>query len=88
MKRTLAQIVLVLVVLAVAGVLRGMSMRMRPEVAAAPIERRVTPVVVQRAQPGAHALAIQGLGEVKPVHRLTVQSEVAGRVVERSDAMV
>lgn len=88
MKRWLAQIVLVLLVIVVAGAMRGVIMRMRPEVAAAPIERRVTPVVVQRAQPGAHPLAIKGLGEVKPVHRLTLQSEVSGRVNERSDALV
>lgn len=88
MKRTLAQIVLVLIVLAVAAMLRGVIMSMRREVAAAPLERRVTPVVVQRAQPGPHALGITGLGEVKPVHKLTLQPEVGGRIVGRSDALV
>jgi RND family efflux transporter MFP subunit len=88
MKRALAQIVLVLLVLGVALVLMGVISKLRPEVAAAPVERRVVPVVVQRAQPGSHPVTVRGLGEVKPVHQLRVSSEVAGRVVERSERLV
>lgn len=87
MKRALAQIVLVIIVLASAAVMMRVIRGMRPEVKAVSTERRVTPVVVMRAQPGSHPVTIRGLGEVKPVHRLTLQSEVSGRVVERSDAL-
>lgn len=87
MKRALAQIVLVVVVFAAALVMMKMIRGMRPEVAPAKVERRITPVVVLRAQPTSHPVTIRGLGEVKPVHRLTLQAEVNGRVVERSDAL-
>lgn len=88
MKRALAQVALVVLVLVAAGVMMRVIARMRPEVAAVPTERRVVPVVVQRAQPGAHPVTVRGLGEVKPVHRLALQSEVSGRVIERSDSLV
>src|SRR5262249_43992006 len=52
MKRRLAQAVLIVIVLVVAGMMMRIITGMRPQVAAAPIERRVVPVVVQRAQPG------------------------------------
>lgn len=87
MKRALAQVVLIILVLAVAGVMVKVIRGMRPEVAAVPLEKRVVPVVVRRAQPGAHPVTVRALGEVKPVHRLTLQSEVSGRVVERSDSL-
>ncbi|HEY8379262.1 MAG TPA: HlyD family efflux transporter periplasmic adaptor subunit [Nannocystis sp.] len=88
MKRALAQSVLVVLVLVVTGVMMRIIAALRPEVAAAPIERRMVPVTVQRAQPGAHPVTVRGLGEVKPVHQLRVMSEVGGRVVERSDRLV
>lgn len=87
MKRALAQFVLVVLVLVAAGVMMRVIAGMRPEVAAVPMERRVVPVVVKRVQPGAHPVAVRGLGEVKPVHRLALQSEVSGRVIERSDSL-
>jgi multidrug efflux pump subunit AcrA (membrane-fusion protein) len=87
MKRALAQVVLVVLVLAAAGVMMRVIAGMRPQVVAVPQERRAVPVVVQHAQPGAHPVTVRGLGEVKPVHRLALQSEVSGRVVERSDSL-
>jgi RND family efflux transporter MFP subunit len=41
-----------------------------------------------RAQPSPHPIELQGLGEVKPVRRLVMQSEVSGRVVERNGALL
>ncbi len=87
MKRVLAQIVLVVLVLVMAGAMMKVIGGMRPQVAAVPMEKRVVPVVVRRAQLGAHPVTVRGLGEVKPVHRLTLQSEVSGRVIERSDSL-
>lgn len=87
MKRTLAQIVLVVIVLVVVGGLMRVISAMRPTVSAVPSERRVVPVVVLRAQPNAHAVTVRGLGEVKPVHQLRLTSEVNGRVIERSEGL-
>lgn len=88
MKRALAQFVLIIIVFAGAGVMMKIVGGMRPEVAAAPVERRVVAVAVQRAQPGSHPVTVRGLGEVKPVHQLRITSEVGGRVIERSDRLV
>ncbi|WP_434417643.1 hypothetical protein [Nannocystis pusilla] len=87
MKRALAQGVLIVIVIVVAFVMMGVIRGMKPEVKAVASERRSVPVVVQRAQPGAHPVTVRGLGEVKPVHQLRVTSEVNGRVVERSDGL-
>jgi RND family efflux transporter MFP subunit len=43
---------------------------------------------VLRARPTSHPIELQGLGEVKPVHRLVMQSEVSGRVIERNPALM
>jgi multidrug efflux pump subunit AcrA (membrane-fusion protein) len=87
MKRALAQSALVVIVIAAAVGLAVWILGARPQLAAAPRERRVTPVVVQRARPGPHPVTVRSLGEVKPVHRLVLQTEVAGRVIERGDGL-
>jgi len=60
----------------------------KPEVAARPQVARELPVTVLRAQPAPHPIELQALGEVKPVHRLVLQPEVSGRVIERSPALM
>ncbi len=60
----------------------------KPQVAARPESSRDVPVTVLRAQPAAHPVQLQALGEVKPVHRLVVQPEVSGRVVERNPSLM
>jgi multidrug efflux pump subunit AcrA (membrane-fusion protein) len=87
MKRRLAQGVLIVIVIVVAVVMMRVIRGMKPEIKAVASERRAVPVVVQRAQPGAHPVTVRGLGEVKPVHQLRVTSEVNGRVIERSDGL-
>ena len=49
MKRALAQVVLVVLVLAAAGVMMRVIAGMRPQVVAVPPERRAGPGVVQHA---------------------------------------
>ncbi len=60
----------------------------KPEVAAKPQVKRELPVTVLRAQPGPHPVELQALGEVKPVHRLVLQPEVSGRIVERNPTLM
>ena len=63
MKRALAQGVLIVIVIVAALVLMRVIRGMKPEVAAAPSERRQVSVVVQWAQPGAHPVTVRGLGD-------------------------
>jgi multidrug resistance efflux pump len=87
MQRLLRYLLPVLVLLA-AGFAARALMLAKPEVAARPQAKRELPVTVLRAQPAAHPIALQALGEVKPVHRLVVQPEVSGRIVERSPSLL
>jgi multidrug efflux pump subunit AcrA (membrane-fusion protein) len=87
MQRVLRILLPLLVLVAAVAGARGL-MSARPHVEAKPPARREVPVTVMRSQPAAHATQLQALGEVKPVHRLVLQPEVSGRVVERSGALV
>jgi hypothetical protein len=60
----------------------------RPQVAAKPQVARELPVTVLRALPAPHPVELAALGEVKPVHRLVLQPEVSGRVIERSPSLM
>ena len=86
--RRVLRILLPIVVLVAAVAAARALMLAKPEVAARPQAKRELPVMVLRAQPAAHPIELQGLGEVKPVHRLVMQSEVTGRVIERSAALL
>lgn len=77
-----------ILVLVVAVLAARALMLAKPEVAAKPMIKRELPVTVLRAQPSAHPVTLQALGEVKPVHRLVLQPEVSGRVVDRNPALM
>jgi multidrug efflux pump subunit AcrA (membrane-fusion protein) len=87
MRRVLRILLPILVLVAAVAAARALMLA-KPEVAARPQAKRELPVMVLRAQPAAHPIELQGLGEVKPVHRLVMQSEVTGRVIERSAALL
>jgi len=87
MQRVLRILLPILILVGAVAVARALMLA-KPEVAARPESKRELPVVVLRAQPGPHPIELQGLGEVKPVHRLVMQSEVSGRVVERNPALM
>jgi multidrug efflux pump subunit AcrA (membrane-fusion protein) len=84
----LLRFLLPILVLVVAVMAARALMLAKPEVAAKPMARRELPVTVLRAQPTAHPVTLQALGEVKPVHRLVLQPEVSGRVVDRNPALM
>jgi RND family efflux transporter MFP subunit len=86
--RRLLRFLLPLLVLVGAVAAARALMLAKPQVAAKPQAKRELPVTVMRAQPGGHPIALQALGEVKPVHRLVLQPEVSGRVIERSPALL
>ena len=87
MQRLLRYLLPVLVLLG-AGFFARALMLAKPQVTAKPQAKRELPVTVLRAQPGAHPISLRALGEVKPVHRLVVQPEVSGRIVERSPSLL
>jgi multidrug efflux pump subunit AcrA (membrane-fusion protein) len=87
MRRVLRILLPILVVVA-AVMAAGALMKAKPQVEAKPQAQREVPVTVLRAQPGDHPTVLQALGEVKPVHRLVLQPEVSGRVVDRSPRLV
>ncbi|MBA3545962.1 MAG: HlyD family efflux transporter periplasmic adaptor subunit [Nannocystis sp.] len=87
MQRTLRLLLPILILLAAIAAARALMLA-KPEVAARPQSTRELPVVVLRAQPSVHPIELQALGEVKPVHRLVMQSEVSGRVIERNPALM
>ncbi len=87
MQRLLRYLLPVLVLLG-AGFFARALMLAKPQVVAKPQAKRELPVTVLRAQPGAHPISLRALGEVKPVHRLVVQPEVSGRIVERSSSLL
>lgn len=87
MQRALRLFVPVLVLIGAVAGARALMLA-KPEVAAKPQIKRELPVTVLRAQPGPHPVELQALGEVKPVHRLVLQPEVSGRVIERSPALM
>ncbi len=87
MRRVLRILLPILVLVAAVAAARALMLA-KPEVAARPQAKRELPVMVLRAQPAAHPIELQGLGEVKPVRRLVMQSEVTGRVIERSAALL
>jgi RND family efflux transporter MFP subunit len=87
MRRFLRILLPVLILVAAVAAARALMLA-KPEVAARPQAKRELPVMVLRAQPAAHPIELQGLGEVKPVRRLVMQSEVSGRVVERNGALM
>lgn len=81
-----ALLALLLVLIAIAGA--GILVTSKPvpgRVEAAKPEVRVT---VMRAQPAAQDVMIGAMGEVKPAHELVLQSEVNGRVIDRSDDLI
>lgn len=87
MQRVLRILLPVLVVLLALGAARALMLA-KPQVAARPPTKRELPVTVLRAQPAPHPVALQALGEVKPVHRLVLQPEVSGRVIERNPTLM
>ena len=87
MQRVLRVLLPILVLLAAAMVARALMLA-KPEVAARPMIKRELPVTVLRAQPSAHPVTLQALGEVKPVHRLVLQPEVSGRVIDRNPGLM
>ena len=87
MRRVLRILLPIVVLLGALAAARAL-MSAKPEVAARPEGKRELPVMVLRAQPSSHPIELQGLGEVKPVHRLVMQSEVSGRVIERNPALM
>lgn len=87
MQRTLRLLLPILILLAAVGAAWAL-MWAKPEVAARPQSKRELPVVVLRAQPSVHPIELRALGEVKPVHRLVMQSEVSGRVIERNPSLM
>ncbi len=87
MRRVLRILLPIVVLLGALAAARAL-MSAKPEVAARPQAKRELPVMVLRAQPSSHPIELQGLGEVKPVHRLVMQSEVSGRVIERNPALM
>jgi len=87
MQRVLRFLLPILVLLAAVLAARALMLA-KPEVAAKPLVKRELPVTVLRAQPGPHPVELLALGEVKPVHRLVLQPEVSGRVIERSPALM
>ena len=87
MQRVL-RILLPVLVLFVAIVAARALMSARPQVVARPPAKRELPVTVLRAQPASHPISLQALGEVKPVHRLVLQPEVSGRVIERNPTLM
>ncbi len=87
MQRVLRYLLPVLVLLGAFAAAQAL-MSAKPKLAARPAVKRELPVVVLRAQPGPHPIELQALGEVKPVHRLVLQPEVSGRVIERSPALL
>jgi len=87
MRRVLRILLPILVLLAALAAAQAL-MSAKPEVAARPLAKRELPVMVLRARPTSHPIELQGLGEVKPVHRLVMQSEVSGRVIERNPALM
>ncbi len=87
MQRTLRLLLPILILLVAVAAARALMLA-KPEVVARPQSKRELPVVVLRAQPSAHPIELQALGEVKPVHRLVMQSEVSGRVIERNPALM
>jgi len=87
MRRVLRILLPILILVAAVAAARALMLA-KPEVAARPQAKRELPVTVMLAVPAAHPIELQGLGEVKPVHRLVLQSEVSGRVIERSAALV
>jgi len=84
MLKTVLPIVVLIAALGGAQALRLLA----PEVAAQAESVNVLPVIVMPARLAAHPLELDVIGEVKPVHRLVMQSEVGGRVVERSPQLV
>lgn len=87
MQRVLRILLPVLVILLALGAARALMLA-KPQVAAKPPTKRELPVTVLRAQPAPHPVALQALGEVKPVHRLVLQPEVSGRVIERNPTLM
>ncbi|MBK7829240.1 HlyD family efflux transporter periplasmic adaptor subunit [Nannocystis sp.] len=87
MQRLLRYLLPVLVLIGAVAAARSLMLA-KPQVAARPQAKRELPVTVLRAQPTAHPISLQALGEVKPVHRLVVQPEVSGRIVERSASLL
>lgn len=87
MQRTLRLLLPILILLMAVAAARALMLA-KPEVTARPQSKRELPVVVLRAQPSAHPIELQALGEVKPVHRLVMQSEVSGRVIERNPSLM
>lgn len=87
MQRVL-QILLPILVLFAAVMVAVALMSAKPQVAARPLVTRELPVTVLRAQPSAHPVTLQALGEVKPVHRLVLQPEVSGRVIDRNPGLM
>ena len=87
MQRVLRILLPILVLIGAFMVARAL-MFAKPEVVAKPQVARELPVTVLRAQPSPHPVEFQALGEVKPVHRLVLQPEVSGRVIERSPALM
>ncbi len=87
MRRVLRSLLPILVLLAAVMVARALMLA-KPEVAARPQAKRELPVTVMRAQPAGHPVLLQALGEVKPVHRLVLQPEVSGRVIDRNPALM
>jgi multidrug efflux pump subunit AcrA (membrane-fusion protein) len=86
--RSLLRILLPMLVVVAAVFMARALMSAKPHVEAKPQALREVPVTVLRAQPAAHATHLQALGEVKPVHRLVLQPEVSGRVIDRSPTLV
>jgi len=87
MQRVLRFLLPILVIFGAVMVARALMLA-KPEVVAKPQVKRELPVTVLRAQPGPHPVELQALGEVKPVHRLILQPEVSGRVIERSPTLL
>lgn len=87
MKRVLRFLLPFLVLIGAIGGAQALMLA-KPEVAAKPQVKRELPVTVLRAQPAAHPVVLQALGEVKPVHRLVLQPEVSGRVIDRNPALI
>lgn len=86
--RRVLRILLPLLVLVAAVMGASALMLAKPQVEVKPQGQREVPVTVLRAQPGDHPTQLQALGEVKPVHRLVLQPEVSGRVIDRSPRLV
>jgi multidrug efflux pump subunit AcrA (membrane-fusion protein) len=87
MRRVLRTLLPILVIVGAVLVARRL-MSAKPQVEAKPQAAREVPVTVLRARPAAHPTQLTALGEVKPVHRLVLQPEVSGRVIERTPTLV